>query len=194
MSAQVVRSSGNDFFDRSVENAEANLKKVTPELSGLINWKNPSETFGVNVFGSYQLRESTSVQSNPNYWNIVPVTEWIDAAEMSAAGVAVVQVDADAPASIKRFERLVAAGHDVPVIAAAYEPPLALVRSLLRMGAHDVLPLPLTIDDLETSIAPLAQQIEQKDVQALARTSRLVTVVRARGGCGATALVNRFCE
>ncbi|TCQ08497.1 TonB-dependent receptor [Sphingomonas sp. PP-CC-3A-396] len=65
------------LYDSSVENAEANLKTVTPELSGLINWKNPSETFGVNLFGSYQLRESTSVQSNPNYWNIVPLADFM---------------------------------------------------------------------------------------------------------------------
>jgi len=68
------------LYDSSVENAEANLKKVTPELSGLINWKNPSETFGVNVFGSYQLRESTSIQSNPNYWNIVPLADFLNTA------------------------------------------------------------------------------------------------------------------
>ncbi|MDD1450375.1 TonB-dependent receptor [Sphingomonas sp. H160509] len=68
------------LYDSSVENAEANLKKVTPELSGLINWKNPSETFGVNLFGSYQLRESTSIQSNPNYWNIVPLADFLNTA------------------------------------------------------------------------------------------------------------------
>ena len=68
------------LYDSSVEKAEANLKKVTPELSGLINWKNPDETFGVNLFGSYQLRESTSVQSNPNYWNIVPLADFLNTA------------------------------------------------------------------------------------------------------------------
>ncbi len=68
------------LYDSSVEKAEANLKKVTPELSGLINWKNSSETFGVNVFGSYQLRESASVQSNPNYWNIVPLADFLNTA------------------------------------------------------------------------------------------------------------------
>jgi TonB-dependent receptor len=66
------------LYDSSVEKAEANLKKVTPELSGLINWKNPSETFGINLFGSYQLRESASVQSNPNYWNIVTLDSFLN--------------------------------------------------------------------------------------------------------------------
>lgn len=68
------------LYDSSVEKAEADLKKITPELSGLINWKNPDETFGVNLFGSYQLRESASVQSNPNYWNIVPLGDFLNTA------------------------------------------------------------------------------------------------------------------
>ncbi|MEN2785375.1 TonB-dependent receptor [Sphingomonas qilianensis] len=66
------------LYDSSVEKAEADLKKITPELSGLINWKNADETFGVNIFGSYQLRESASVQSNPNYWNIIPTATFLN--------------------------------------------------------------------------------------------------------------------
>ncbi|WP_426265766.1 AAA family ATPase [Sphingomonas sp. LHG3443-2] len=124
--------------------------------------------------------------------NIVPVSDWIDASDLGRAAVAVVQVDADSSASVKRFERLVASVSDTPVIAAAFEPPLALVRSLLRSGAHDVLPLPLSLDDLETSIAPLAQQVQQKEVQALASSSRLVTFCKARGGSGATAIASQL--
>lgn len=124
--------------------------------------------------------------------SIVPVSDWIDATDMARAAVAVVQVDADSPASIKRFERLAATNPDTPLIAAAFNPPLALVRSLLRTGAHDVLPLPLSLDDLVTSIAPLAEQVQQKEVQALAGKSRLITFSKARGGSGATALATQL--
>jgi TonB-dependent receptor len=65
------------LYDTTVEDAEGDLSKVTPEVSGLINWKNASDTFGVTLFGSYQLRESTSIQSNPNYWNIVPLASFL---------------------------------------------------------------------------------------------------------------------
>jgi TonB-dependent receptor len=68
------------LYDATVEDAEGDLSKITPEVSGLINWKNAGETFGVSVFGSYQLRESTSIQSNPNYWNIVPLASFLDTA------------------------------------------------------------------------------------------------------------------
>jgi pilus assembly protein CpaE len=130
--------------------------------------------------------------------SIVPVTEWIDANDMAGAAVAVVQVDADTPASIKRFEKLAASASDMPIIAAAYEPPLSLVRALLRSGAHDVLPLPLSLEELEASIAPMREQIKEQELQSQAKTSRLVTIIKGRGGCGATALVSqlacRFAE
>ena len=138
-----------------------------------------SELFGARVAGL------------PLSFSLVPLTEWIDPAELATAAAAVIQVDPDTPASIKRFERL-AAATETPLIAAGYEPPLALVRALLRSGAHDVLPLPLTIDDLETSLAPLSDQVAEKDIQAFAGTSRLVTVIKSRGGCGATSLMTQL--
>src|SRR5262252_3260670 len=87
--------------------------------------------------------------------NVIPVTDWIDPEEIASAAAAVVQVDPDTPSSIKRFQKL-AQTATTPLIAAAYDPPLALVRSLVRCGAHDVVPLPLNIEDLETSLAPVA--------------------------------------
>lgn len=127
----------------------------------------------------------------PLQLSIVPVTDWIDPADLAAAAIAVVQVDADTPASIKRFERLAREG-DKPIIAACYEPPLALVRHLLKAGAHDVLPLPLSLEDLETSVAPLRQQAEEAQVGSAITGGRLVTVIKARGGIGATALTSQL--
>ncbi|WP_029942304.1 AAA family ATPase [Sphingomonas astaxanthinifaciens] len=124
----------------------------------------------------------------PLHLSIVPVTEWIDPTDLATAAVAVVQVDADAPASMKRFERL-AANDGKPLIAACYEPPLALVRQLLKAGAHDVLPLPLAIDDLEASIAPLRDRaVEQVSAEQIVTNNRLVAIIKARGGIGATAV------
>ena len=70
--------------------------------------------------------------------NIVPITDWINPQDLSDAAAAVIQVDPDTPSSVKRFEKL-AQAVPTPLIAASYEPPLALVRSLIRSGAHDVL-------------------------------------------------------
>jgi len=160
-------------------------------------WRLQGKEAGIHLYlsgaeGEMAALVGARVLGIPLALSIVPVTEWIDATEMASAAAVVVQVDADTPASIKRFERLVATTSETPVIAAAYEPPLALVRSLLRSGAHDVLPLPLSIEDIETSLAPLLEQIERKDVQTVAKTSRLVTVIKGQGGCGATALLSQL--
>lgn len=123
--------------------------------------------------------------------NIMPVTDWIDPEEISAAAAAVVQVDPDTPSSVKRFQKL-AQVVSTPLIAAAYDPPLALVRSLVRCGAHDVVPLPLNIEDLETSLAPVADDIVNKRNVVDARCAKLVSVIKSVGGVGATALASQL--
>ena len=129
--------------------------------------------------------------------NVVPVTDWIDPAELESAPAAVVQVDPDTVASIKRFQKL-AKSVATPLIAAAYDPPLALVRSLIRSGAHDVVPLPLSMEDLETSLAPLKEELAKRETAAATRNARLVSVIKSVGGVGATALASqlaiRFAE
>lgn len=60
------------LYDTSVEKSEGDKVRLTPEVSGLLNYANDDNTFGAAVFGSYQLRRSASLQSNPNYWNVVP--------------------------------------------------------------------------------------------------------------------------
>src|SRR6187551_2574182 len=62
----------------------------------------------------------------------------IDPKSFTGIAAAIIEVAADNPRSIKRFE-LLAKKSRTPLIAAVYEPPLALVRSLIRAGAHDVL-------------------------------------------------------
>jgi pilus assembly protein CpaE len=131
------------------------------------------------------------VAGHPLSLSIVPVTDWVDGEELDTAAVGVIQVDADTPASIKRFELLVK-NSKVPLIAAAYEPPLSLVRSLLRSGAHDVLPLPLDVRELETSIAPLQEQILAPAEAQSASTRRVVSVIKSVGGAGATAVLGQL--
>jgi pilus assembly protein CpaE len=131
------------------------------------------------------------VSGYPFSLSIVPVTDWIQPEELQAGAVNVVQVDADTPASIKRFERLVKAT-SVPLIAAAHEPPLALVRTLMRLGARDVLPLPLDIDELEAALASLSDEVAARQDDATVRTDRVVTVIKSVGGIGATAVLGQL--
>ena len=49
---------------------------VDPELSGVLTWSDPDDTFGVSLFGAYQVRESTSVSATSNAWNIRPFSSF----------------------------------------------------------------------------------------------------------------------
>jgi pilus assembly protein CpaE len=123
--------------------------------------------------------------------NIVPVTDWIDPDELAKALAVVVQVDADNAASVKRFHKL-AAAVETPLIAASYDPPLALVRSLVRAGAHDVIPLPVTVEELDASLADLKDELAKRQSVAAASTGKLVSVIKSVGGVGATALLSQL--
>jgi len=76
------------------------------------------------------------------------------------------------------------------------------VRSLLRAGAHDVLPLPLDLTDLETSIRVLLEQQSGQNQQIATpggqSRSRVISVVKTVGGVGATSIATqlavRFAE
>jgi pilus assembly protein CpaE len=166
------------------------------------NWKTHRRDAGVSLYltgaeGDAAALVGTRVAGMPINLNLIPITDWIDPDEVSASAVAVVQVDPDTPASIKRFQKLVQAT-DTPLIAAAYDPPLTLVRSLVRSGAHDVVPLPLDIADLEASVAPVRDEVSQRETNVRSKTSKLVSVIKSVGGIGSTALLGqlaiRFAE
>lgn len=122
--------------------------------------------------------------------NVAPVTDSIDPEDLAGSAAAVVQVDPAEPRSMKRFEEIAAATR-TPLIAAAYEPPLALVRQLIRAGAHDVVPLPLDIDDLETSLLPIRDQIKRNTSSTHSANGKMVCAIKSVGGIGATSLLTQ---
>jgi pilus assembly protein CpaE len=122
--------------------------------------------------------------------SILAATDAIDVEDLAGSAAAVVQVDPGEPDSVRRFEKIASATR-TPLIAAAYEPPLALVRALVRAGAHDVVPLPLDIGDLETSLMPIREQIARQNEAARAANGKIVSVIKSIGGIGATALLTQ---
>jgi pilus assembly protein CpaE len=166
------------------------------------NWKTSKREHAVQIFlsgvdgGAGEL-VGTRIAGFPLALSIVPSGDAIDADALAGAAGAVIQVDVDNPASVKRFEQLAAAS-DVPLIAAAYEPPLALVRSLVRAGAHDVIPLPLTPNELEIALAPVREALSKRENITEVGKGKLVSIIKSVGGVGATALLGqlaiRFAE
>jgi len=134
---------------------------------------------------------SARVAGFPVSLSIVPITDWIDPEQLALGAAAVVEVNPDSAASLKRFEKL-AAATKTPLIAAAYDPPLSLVRTLVRAGAHDVVPLPLDVADLETSLLPVADEIRRRDTVARSANGKLVAVIKSVGGVGATAMLSQL--
>lgn len=122
--------------------------------------------------------------------SLLSETDFIDPADLGTASAAVIQVNRDEPASIKRFQKL-AAATETPLIAAAFEPPLAFVRSLIRAGAHDVVPLPLDVADLEVSLAPIREELARQDDNLAAGSAKVVSIIKSVGGVGATALLTQ---
>jgi pilus assembly protein CpaE len=118
-------------------------------------------------------------------------TDRIDPEELATAAAAVVQVDRDSPASMTRFQKL-AAATKTPIIAAAYDPPLALVRTLVRSGAHDVVPLPLDVADLEASLAPIRDALAKEDQSDKGGAAKVVSIIKSVGGVGATSLLTQL--
>ena len=123
--------------------------------------------------------------------NVGPAADMIDPEDLAGSAAAVVQVDPGDPASMKRFERIASATR-TPLIAAAYDPPLALVRQLVRAGAHDVVPLPLDVDDLETSLSPIRDQMKRNTSSANSVNGKMICVIKSVGGIGATSLLTQL--
>jgi pilus assembly protein CpaE len=123
--------------------------------------------------------------------SLLAETDWIDPEDLAQAAAAVVQVDRDSPESVQRFQKLAAATR-TPLIAAAYEPPLAFVRALVRAGAHDVVPLPLEVADLEISLAPIREALTKQEQTAWSGTAKVVSIIKSVGGVGATALLTQL--
>lgn len=58
-------------FDTSVDTGN----DVTPELSGLVSWSDPSDTFGIGLFGSYQRRDSAGAAASTAGWATTTVDQ-----------------------------------------------------------------------------------------------------------------------
>jgi pilus assembly protein CpaE len=168
---------------------------ITPNETAL-DWKASKHEAAVHLYlsggeGDAAELATRRVAGHPVSLNILPTTDWINPDEIAGAVAAVIQVDADSSASIKRFQKL-SSVVETPLIAASYEPPLALVRSLIRFGAHDVLPLPLSLEDIETSLAPVIAQSDQRLGSTAISSGKLVSVIKSVGGVGATALLGQL--
>lgn len=170
------------------------MSVITPNETAL-DWKASKREAALHLYlsgaeGDAADLATMRVAGLPVSLSVIPTTDWINPEQLAGAAAAVIQVDADSPASIKRFQKLSAAV-ETPLIAASYEPPLALVRTLIRVGAHDVVPLPLSVEDIEASLASVVAESDQRSLAAATANGKLVSMIKSVGGVGSTALLTQ---
>ncbi|MCA8901648.1 MAG: TonB-dependent receptor, partial [Hyphomonas sp.] len=73
-------------MDTSVDRGD----DITPELSGILNWVNPNETFGVGLFASYSKRDSGAASAQINDWIVRRAEGGIDSSYLRGDGSTVV--------------------------------------------------------------------------------------------------------
>ncbi len=64
-------------YDTSTDGCLDCGPKVTPELSGVLSWADPTDRFGVSLFGSYQKRNFTSIAATSNDWNVMSYNDFL---------------------------------------------------------------------------------------------------------------------
>ena len=67
-------------YDTSADDCIKCGSHVTPQVSGLLSWSNDDQTFGASVFGSYQKRNFSTVNTSMNDWNITTLAQFLDPA------------------------------------------------------------------------------------------------------------------
>ena len=111
------------------------------------------------------------------------------ASALADARAIIAEVDPASEASWARLEALIGTGRAVPVAAAIHAPTHAHMRRCLRLGAFDVIPLPLVAAEL----APALEHVWRSLGAAAAprRAGRTVAFIKSVGGVGATALATQ---
>ncbi|MCM8557960.1 AAA family ATPase [Sphingomicrobium sediminis] len=119
--------------------------------------------------------------------------DMIEPHDLSGAAAAIIQVDEEDERAVETFAALAEAS-DTPLLAAAFDPNLGFVRALVRAGAHDVIPLPLDLEELNTSLQPIHDQMAKRVRRVGTRPAKLVTMIKSEGGVGATALLGQVAS
>lgn len=111
-------------------------------------------------------------------------------ATLGNARVLVLEVDAANEASMRRLAAVRAGHPDLAIIAAVEQAGVALVRTLIRQGVHDVAELPFLPAQLEEQVLDALSSQTEKRVRG--ELGKAVAVVGAAGGCGATSVLTHL--
>ena len=116
------------------------------------------------------------------------VSESIPADLLARIKCLFLEVSPDTPASLQRLERIKQDRADLVVVAIVDHPEISLVRSLLRLGVHDVVELPLRASE----ITSILLDVGASTVEAKGRLAPVIALASPTGGIGATTLITHL--
>ncbi len=113
-----------------------------------------------------------------------PMLRWTD--------VLIAQINPDNPRELEEFERFVREHSGrMAVVAAVRDLSVAVTRRVLRSDAVDVLPIPFSPDELHQAIETGRDRLVAARPEGRRAAGRVVAMVGALGGMGATALATQ---
>lgn len=105
------------------------------------------------------------------------------------ADIAILEVNPDDDRQLEAFRDIVIAhAPNLQVIATCAEVTSKAARSLIQAGAVDVLPQPITQHDLIVGVERALRAIDQRPERQHSHEGQVISVLKAGGGVGATAL------
>ena len=82
-------------YETSVDDCLSCGSKVTPEVTGLLSWANPTDTFGVALYGSYQKRNFATNSATANGWAVRTLNEFLSDPSLVKPGATIGNKPAD---------------------------------------------------------------------------------------------------
>ncbi|QLC22444.1 AAA family ATPase [Parasphingopyxis sp. CP4] len=122
---------------------------------------------------------------------IVATEEPISSEAGLAARAVIIEVVPSHSGSIDRLRRLIDAAPNRPVIAAVDKASVAEIRMLMRENVEDIIQLPLTRADLNSTIEPILRKAEER-ASGSERSSQIIVGTKCRGGIGATTILTQL--
>jgi pilus assembly protein CpaE len=110
--------------------------------------------------------------------------------DLKAAQVILVEFRPEQAHALDRIIQIVAHAKGRPVVAAVTAPSLDQVRTLMRAGITDVIPLPLEATELKQTLASLRDRVDALFANQAA-SGRVVTFVKSKGGIGGTTVATQ---
>ncbi len=73
------------------DSSDTAYARVTPEVSGVLNWANEDDTFGIGLFGSWQKRNNSAPSVTVNDWNVMTYNAFAGSVGTLVNGSTVIQ-------------------------------------------------------------------------------------------------------